>query len=358
MEVSSNRGRVAVVGGGVIGCATAYELARAGFGVTIIERDGIAAHASGRNAGNLNPLHGTPKALVSLALDALTIHKQIEAELVQLGSASYATLPLHRVHLGCDDADRQHLQETANLYNVTAGFSSRWIDGNDLRKLEPRLALDFSDAVVTTGGLTLDSYDFARSLADGACKLGARILLENALGVTTSGRCVTAVRTNQGSIPCDAVVLATGPWVEQAKEWLGVEIAVEPVKGELLLLELPGEALNCDFTWRSACLYRRRDNEVWVGGTQSNSGFDCATTQEGYKTLMDGAARIMPAIRRAKLIDHVAELRPVTPSMEPIASRAEGWENVYVANGGGFKGVLLCVAMARNIRVLLESEGR
>src|SRR5580704_3953994 len=133
MRVVSGRRHVAVVGGGVVGCATAYQLARAGLGVTVFERDAIAAHASGRNAGNLNPLHGTPSALIPFALEALRIHAGIWAGLMQLGCAHYVARPVKRVHLGYGEADRQPLEETAALFEAAKGCSSAWRDRDDLQ---------------------------------------------------------------------------------------------------------------------------------------------------------------------------------------------------------------------------------
>jgi glycine oxidase len=363
MNVVSDRQRVAVVGGGVVGCATAYELVRAGLDVTLVERDSIGAHASGSNAGNLNPLFGTPAALIPLALEAFEIHSEIRDELAKLGRANYSMLPVKRVHLGFDEADRQKLEETDALFNATNGFSSAWLDSNALREIEPRLASDICWAIVTTGGLSIDSYDFTRSLADSAVHLGATILYETVEGVTVVGGRVTDLHTSKGRVACDALVLATGPWVAEMKQWLDIDLAVHPVRGELLLMRMPGETLRFDFTWRSTCLYLRRENEVWVGGTWDDCGFDCALTARSREMLLDGAARIIPAIRHAELLDHIAALRPVTPSGEPIARGADGWENVYIANGGGSKGVLLSVAIARRIRDLLlqgrhESPGK
>jgi glycine oxidase len=325
--------------------------------VTLIERDAIAAHASGRNAGNLNPLHGTPPALVPFALEAFRIHGEIRAELAQLGCAKYVAQPVKRVHLGFDEADRQPLEETAALFKSTQGFSSAWLDSNDLRQIEPRLAHDAAFGVLTEGNLALDSYDFTRSLADGAVQLGAKILHETALGVATCGERVTGIKTGQGVIPCDEIILATGPWVADTRSWLGIDLAVEPVKGELLLMRLLDETLRYDFTWRLSSLYKRRENEVWVGSTMKNCGFDSTPTAETKELLLDGAARIMPGIRGAKLLDHIGALRPMTATNAPLAGRAEGWQNVYIANGGGTKGVLLCVGIARRIRDLLLPGG-
>ena len=103
MPAHSSRRRVVVVGGGIVGCATAYLLARAGATVTLIERDGIGAHASGCNAGNLNPLYRTPPTLVRFALEALALHREIFAELSLFGCAQYSLRPVRRVHLGRDE---------------------------------------------------------------------------------------------------------------------------------------------------------------------------------------------------------------------------------------------------------------
>ena len=172
-------------------------------------------------------------------------------------------------------------------------------------------------------------------------------------GQNGDGDRVTGVQTGERAIACDDLVLATGPWVAETELWLGIKLPVEPVKGELLLMRLPDAPPLYDFTWQLTSLYRRRQNEVWVGVTMKNCGFDCTPTAEAKEFLLDGAARIMPGIRSAKLLDHIAALRPMTASSMPIAGRADGWRNVYIANGGGSKGVLLSVGIAGRVRDLL-----
>jgi glycine/D-amino acid oxidase-like deaminating enzyme len=358
VTVPASRRHVVVVGGGVVGCATAYQLARAGLTVTLIERDGIAAHASGSNAGNLNPLHATPPALVPFALESFRLHEEIRAELTQLGCAKYVARPVKRIHLGFEEADRTRLDETARLFESNHGFSSAWLDSNDLRRIEPRLSPDARFGLLTEGSLSLDSYDFTHSLADGAVKLGATVLHDAVSGVAACGQQVTGVRTAKGLVACDDMILATGPWVSDTESWLGISLAVEPVKGEILLMRLRQGTPRYDFTWELTTLYRRRENEVWLGITMQKCEFDCRPTAEAKESLLNRAARMMPAIRDARLLDHIAALRPMTPSHQPLAARAEGWQNVYIANGGGSKGVLLSVGIARKIRDLLLCDGR
>jgi glycine oxidase len=347
---SSALRHVAVVGGGIVGCATAYQLARAGFKVTLFERKAIGAQASGRNAGNLNPLYGTPRALIPFALEAFRIHEEIRSELMQLGCANYALSPVKRILLAYGEAERSGLEEIEALFRSTEGFSSTWLDHIELRRIEPRLARDVDFGVLIEGNLTVESHDLTRSLAAAAARLGAAIRLVPVLGVVTSGGYVTGVQTNEAMIACDEIVLATGPWIADTKSWLDVDVAVEPAKGEMLLMRLPGDGPRYDFSWGLTSLFRRRDNQIWVGGTMNYSGFDVTPTDAAKQGLLDRASRIIPDLKNAALLDHVAALRPMTASNEPIASRAPGWHNVYIANGGGSKGVLLSVAIARRIR--------
>ena len=353
MYTFSNRRKVTVVGGGVVGCGVSYQLARAGFEVTLIERDAIAAYASGNNAGNLNPLHGTPPSLIPFALEAFRRHGEIAMEMAELGCANFVALPSKRIYVGFGDADLQELQAIAVLFQQHSGFESTWLDIDEIRFIDDRLSSNVKFGVLIEGNRTVDSRDFTLSLAAGASTLGATILHEAVTGVVTANELVTHVRTSQRLVACDELVLATGPWVAETQLWLGIALPVEPVKGELLLMRLPGESPSYDFTRGPASLYRRRKNEVWVGGTATRFGFDSTPSDEAKELLLDQAAEIMPCIRNAELLNHVAAVRPLTASNTPIAAQANEWKNVYVANGGGWKGVLLSAGIALHIQDLL-----
>ena len=102
------------------------------------------------------------------------------------------------------------MDETADIFGATPGFSSAWLDRSELRRVKSRLADDVAFGLMISGNLTVESYALARSLAAGAARLGAAIRHENVVGLVASGERVTGIRTDQGMINCDAVVLATG----------------------------------------------------------------------------------------------------------------------------------------------------
>jgi glycine oxidase len=351
--------RVIVVGGGVVGCAVAFTLARSGVRVTLIEPDPFGAHASGKNPGNLNPLLHTPPALVPLALESFRRHMALAEELSALGCRGYDLAPVRRILLAFDAARRRELEEIARGFENRKGFSARLLDPKAVLDLEPRIAIDLQAGLLVLGNMSVDSRALTHALAEGASRHGAKIVPMRVGGLdTVSGR-VAAVRVGRDSISCDAVVLATGPWVSETKEWLGLSLPVEPIKGQMLRMKLPGEAPRHDISHGIISLYRRGGDEIGVGVTKEGVGLDEASTEAGRAHLIAGAVRIFPDMAGAVLLEHLTALRPQGPSGFPIVGKAPEWENVYVANGGGIKGVLLCTGIGQAIRdLLLEGASR
>lgn len=349
--------KIAIVGGGIFGAAIAYVLTRDGFDVTLFEALSIGAHASSKNAGNLNPLHGTPSALLPFALESFRLHQAIAIGLAELKSAHYNLLPSHRILLELDNSKRKSLKKSTDLFTNTDGFSAEELDVEALHQIEPRLSQNVRFGILTKGSLAVDSYLLTMSLAQGAERLGARYVYDSVLGVTKNGDRITGVKTYQERFACDEIIFATGPWLGETQACLDIDIDIEPVKGELLLMQLSGKPLEYDFTWGSSCLYKRRKNQVWVGGIFERSSFDMSPSLKNRESMLNQAAQIIPEIREARLLEHVVGLRPMTSSGLPLVGRVHKWQNAYLANGGGSKGVLLSVGIAQVIRDLLM-EGK
>ncbi|MFZ4729497.1 MAG: NAD(P)/FAD-dependent oxidoreductase [Pseudanabaena sp.] len=349
--------KIAIVGGGIFGAAIAYVLTRDGFDVTLFEALSIGAHASSKNAGNLNPLHGTPSALLPFALESFRLHQAIAIGLAELKSAHYNLLPSHRVLLELDNSKRKLLKKSTDLFTNTEGFSAEELDVEALHQIEPRLSQNVRFGILTKGSLAVDSYLLTMSLAQGAERLGAKYVYDSVLGVTKQGDRITGVKTYQERFACDEIIFATGPWLGETQACLDIDIDIEPVKGELLLMQLSGKPLEYDFTWGSSCLYKRRKNQVWVGGTFERCSFDMSPSLKNRESMLNQAAQIIPEIREARLLEHVVGLRPMTSSGLPLVGRVHKWQNAYLANGGGSKGILLSVGIAQVIRDLLM-EGK
>src|SRR5207253_1762358 len=142
----------------------------------------------------------------------------------------------------------------------------------------------------------------------------ATVLHAEALGLEQRGDRVTGIVLDSGLLPCDAVVIATGPWCD----WHVLPLPVEPLKGELLLVEVPGGAPAVDHGRGNATAYRADGGRVLLGDAEDRAGFDDAPTAAARERILAGAATLLPALAEARVVAHTAGLRPVTPDGLPI----------------------------------------
>ena len=95
------------------------------------------------------------------------------------------------------------------------------------------------------------------------------------------------------------------------------------------------------------------DGKLWVAATEEEVGFDLTTTSEARASLLERAAGVFPSVSDARVLEQTACLRPKTPDGLPILGAAPERDNVYLATGGGKKGVLLAPAMGRVLADLI-----
>ncbi len=350
-------GRLVVIGGGIAGSFAAYFLARADVEVTLIERDEIGVHASGNNPGGLNPLYGAgiPGPLQDLALEAFHLHLDLWHEIGRLSQLDFAARRNKRLNLAFEDADFALLERMKENYDAHTGFSARWVERDELLEIEPRLHPDVARGLWAEGDAKVDGAAYTRAVARAAQERGAAVVTGDVDGLETRDDRVTGVHVGSELMPCDGVVIATGPWCGRPARWLERSLPVEPVKGEMLLVELDGGVLPTDLAWRDVGVYQAAADQVWLGGTEDHVGFDREISEAARASIVERAGRVMPAMVNARVLHQTAGLRPVTPDGMPVVGASDGWSNVWVALGGGRKGMLFSAAMGAAIADLVTA---
>jgi glycine oxidase len=349
------RSDVVVVGGGTAGCAVAYYLGKAGMRVTLVERAGIGMQASGYSAGGLNPLHGFLPVLRPLALESFRLHRTLWDDLQQATGRDCQQRIISMLMVAYDEAECPGLQDILEAYRATDGFTAHWLDCTQVHELEPRLTPDMVGGLYLHGNGVVDSHLFTGLLAEAAQQTRVTIRAGHVGGLQgTPGR-ITGVVLEDGVIACDQVVLAMGPWAKAAEPWLGCSIPIEPMKGEILRMQLPGPTLAHDYTSADILLCSRPGPQVWCASTEEWCGFDTTLSDAARQTLWQRAIKLMPAMAEARLIQQTACLRPVAPDWLPIIGRAPAWDNVYLATGGAKKGILFSTGMGKAIADLITT---
>ena len=346
---------VVIVGGGAAGCSVAYHLALAGVKSTIIEGQGVATQASGFSAGGLNPLQGTgiPGPLGSLAMESYLMHLDLFGQLRDDTGIDYDGRIISLLKVAFDEEELAELQETEDVFAPVDGFETRWLDNREVLELEPRVSPKIIRGLVARGNAAMDSYKYTLALLQSAEKMGASIRSGTVAGLERANNRITGVRLDDKTISCGQIVLAMGPWSRKAEAWLDAYIPVDPLKGEITRMELPGTPLNHDLSGGGGSLHPKPDGLVWCGTTEEWRGFDKETSTSAHQSILEGAVRLVPDMADARLSLQTACLRPVTPDWLPIIGRLPGWDNVYLATGAGKKGILLSPGIGKSVADLM-----
>jgi glycine oxidase len=345
--MSTRKPHIAVIGGGITGVFAAYFLTRLGAAATIIERGEISSQASAHNAGGLNPLHGPgiPGPLHELAIRSLRLHLEQWEDVRRLSGVDFDSRFVPRLHVALDDRETTALAAREHLHNATEGLSARWLSRVELRKTEPRLSPEAVGGLWTEGNARVEPARYTNAVAGAAAALGAHMIVTEARGLRHRNGTVTGVVVSSGTVECDGVVIAPGPWCDQPRRWLGVDIPIEPLKGELLLVEIADRAPEAEITWDRFGVYGGSGRQRWLGGTEDRAGFDPQPTPGARQRILEGIARLAPGLHPRRVVDHVVGLRPVTLDGRPIVGIPDGWENVCLAGGAGRKGLLLAPSL-------------
>jgi glycine oxidase len=333
---------VIVVGGGVIGCATAFYLAREGARVTVLERGEVSGEASGAAAGILASLsdHGErPPFFHRLCDDSLSLFDELLPVLAETGiDVRHRSAGLLEVAL--TDRETAALKQQFEARKGQPGV--RWLDGTQARSLEPGLSPMTLAAILTPGTRYLDPQRLTQALAAAARREGVTICEREPVTrfLRHSDR-LRGVQTLAGTYEADEIVIAGGPWTAALAKRLGAHVPVRPVRGQMLSLEGPPRPLQHIVFGFDVFALPREEGQTYAGATVEEMGYRKRTTLAGLRGLRAAAAAVVPALASAKQRRAWAGLRPATPDALPVLGRLQGWRNAWVSSGHFRTGILL-----------------
>ena len=210
-----------VIGGGIVGCAAAYFLSRAGSSVTLLERERIAFGASGRNPGFVLLQTRNPGFALEIALAGRRLYDELCDELEPFefrasgGLVFFLTSEQGAVLAEFVEARRGD------------GLAVELIDGADVRRLVEPIRPDVLGASYCAADAHINTPLFVRTLAEAARRLGADVREGLAAEeIVFAGERVAGVRTAEGIVEADAVVVAAGVWTTRLLHEAGVEVPV------------------------------------------------------------------------------------------------------------------------------------
>ncbi|WP_126425247.1 NAD(P)/FAD-dependent oxidoreductase [Brevibacillus marinus] len=348
---------VIVAGGGLIGTAATYYLARAGANVTLVEADDIAAGTSGACDRAIMLQSKAPGPLLHLALQSAKLYKELTEELAaELEYRECGGMILLESEQELEWV-KAHVERQRQ-----AGLNVQLLAAEEVRKRQPRLSAHIVGATWWEHDAEVNPLHLCFALARAAQRLGAKIRLGTPVtGLITEGERVVGVAAGGEKLYADAVVLALGVWTPQLLQPLQIDVPILPRRGQILVSERLPAFVSCNIlggSYIAAKMARQHTSAanpqgvalslgqtgsgtLLIGGSREFAGYERKTSVEVTRTIAQTAVRFFPFLANVRILRTFAGLRPYTPDGMPIIGQVAERPGLYLAAGHEGDGVAL-----------------
>jgi glycine oxidase len=339
---------VAVVGGGIIGCAVAFELAHRGCEVTVYDARDIGAGATQASAGILAPYTEAHAdgPLFDLTVRGLEAYEDFVARVRSVATTPFEFRRSGTLELSDGEPREDELRERLEVGRARQA-AMQWIDGAVLRELEPAVSENFTGGLLCGVHAYVSVVPFVRALQEGAAKLGARFRPGTRIHEVAFEPGSVLVRSETGRQRADRLVLCTGSFAEALDPFSEIQGRLKPVRGQLLRLRWNGPPVSRVLWSKNCYIVPWQDGTLLVGATSEDVGFDERATVEGVQVLLDAAREVLPTVDSATFEGVRVGLRPATTSGVPLIQPSAVDPRLFFAVGHYRNGILLAPVTAR-----------
>ena len=331
-----------IIGGGIIGLLTAYELDRAGAKATVLERSSIGTESSWAGGGILSPLYPWR-------------YRDPVSALAHWSQQRYA--PFCQMLFNDTGIDPEWNQNgLLMLESDEQEIATKWathhkahiekLHASDISRCEPLVKLN-NNALWMPNVAQVRNPQLLKSLKT--------LLIQNNLDLKehcdvkklmVTDDSIIGVQTKDEKIYANNVIIASGAWSAELLKPFGAALNVNPVRGQMLLFKTPPKLISRIVMHQGHYVIPRRDGHTLVGSTVEHVGFKKETTQQALSLLHKAALQIIPELSNYPIKMHWAGLRPSSPDGIPFIGQHPTTQGLYVNTGHFRNGVVLGPASA------------
>lgn len=326
---------VVIVGGGIIGSGIAYELARRGMPVTLVERGRIGGEASWASAGIISLPHRPWQLPERVELGRISL--EVYPALVEtLEAMTGIGIDYRRPGEWAVAVDEEHALEEDAVADWQRGLGLDVVDVavDEAREREPALPDTLMRARFHPGVGSLSVHRLSQALAAAARQLGATVLEETPVGgLLREGNRVTGVHLQERDLHADVTVLASGAWTRLLGDTIGVTLPTMPVKGQLIAFANAPLRPTRVISGHGGYVRPRPDGTTMVAATEEYRGFDKRITGDGIAWLLGLARTLCPVLLEGEIAETWTGLRPGSETNDPLIGPVPGCDGLWVSAG-------------------------
>jgi glycine oxidase len=343
-----------IIGGGLIGASTAFELAREKLRVVLLDRQQPGHEASPAAGGMLSPESDGPEAapVAPLAKESLKLYPGFIASIEELAERRTffkleGALELFLAPHGEAERDKV-VAEHCKL-----GFAAEPIPVADAARLAGAVNPAVRAAAWFPEEGTLEPRPLMDAVLVAAQRRGVEIRSDCPVtSLLREGDRCTGVMAGGKKIWAKYIVVAAGCFsglIARETDWFARYAPTRPVRGQILILRAPGTSLQRVVRSERRYLVPRSDGSILAGSTLEDAGFKKHLTPAGVRRITEGALDLVPGLADAEIVETWAGLRPGTPDNLPILGPTD-MDGLLMATGHYRSGLLLAPVTARLMR--------
>jgi len=358
---SSNDTDILIIGGGIAGSSTAFNLAEQGRDVILLERGEIASEASGQNMGGLggSGWGNNPNLLSYLTAGSVEIFKQVQIDM-RYDIEFRLSGTLTAIHT---EEQYEYYQDDV-AFQRNNGYEIELLSTREARAIEPEANGELPGYMYRPQRGQADPVKTTRAFAHAAQVAGATINTgQNVVSITPMSAGGYSIQTESSEFRCQTLVLATGAWCGPIGKMLGIEIPIIPIRGQMWATDsLPTRVLHTigstisSHAWTKSNgsddvtppnlthkngrrltrhLYgrQRKNGEIIFGGDRESLGYNTTPDPTGIEVNHGHAAEVIPLVAGLPIARTWAGLMPFSLDGSPIIGKIPIRDNLFIVSG-------------------------
>ena len=363
---------VIVVGGGIIGCSVAWQLAKRKQKVLVVERTDVASGSAGATDGVVGYHTKKPGPQLDLAVQSIEMFKTLNEELgmdVEYGLEAGGMQPV-------EDKEQWDMLSAMAEEQRKSGVDIRMISAEEACRIEPNLNPDIYGALYSPTGGKVNPLALTVAFSRAAKRLGAEIMTNTEVTgfIIEEGR-ARGVVTSRGEFRANAIVNACGSWAGKVARLAGLDMPIKPRKGQLAVTEPIGPYLTATVQCAlynvikfrpetikdqtvlklgsSLSIEQQESGGLIIGGTREFVDYEGENTFEAIETMMKRATRFFPALKDVSIIRFFSGFRPYTPDGLSLLGEVKTLPGFYMAAGHEGDGIALAPITGKLVAELI-----